>query len=147
MLEFYVRAIVANPSASHTATIYLLNLEQKILLPIETGINAADWIMDAQNKTHHPRPTIYNTTNRILTSLGGKITKIIIYKCLKEIFYAYIQIKKGTEYIEVDSKPSDALTLALLKKKPIYVLPKVYEKFGIKLTEELINEWTQRRYS
>lgn len=147
MLEFYVRAIVSNPNVSNTATVYLLNLEKKILLPIEMGINAANWIMDAQNKTQHPRPTAYNTTNRIIKTLGAKITKIIIYKKQGEIFYAYIQIKQGDKYFEIDTRPSDAITLALLQRKPIYVFSKVFEKVGIEITEELVNKWNQRKYS
>lgn len=147
MLEFIVRAVVANPNVSQKAVVYLLNFEKKILVPIEMGWEAADYVMQAQSRVRNPRPITHRTTNKIINALGGEFTKIIIYKKMDGIFYAYIQIKKEDSYLEIDSRPSDAITMALLQNKPIYIIEKVYKKFGIELNSELLKEFNQFRYS
>jgi len=141
MLQFYIKAIIANQGNIYSDhTIYLFNDENSYLLPMSIGPRAAESIILAQQRFPEPRPHIHNTAMRIAKALGADITAIIINRFEDEIFYAHIRLEKEGKVYDIDSKPSDAISIALRSKSPIYIEEEVLKDAGIKITKDLIEK-------
>lgn len=141
MLKFYIKAIIANQGNMYSNnTIYLFNDLEAILLPISIGPRAAEDLILAQQKLLEIRPHIHNTATRLVKATGGEITSIIINRFEGEIFYSLIRIEKDGKIYDVDSKPSDAMAIAIRNSLPIYVVKNVLRGAGIKITKDLIEK-------
>lgn len=140
MLEFKIKAIIVDPNKIvANTTIYLFNKRNKILLPIIMTNRAAEKIILARRNELEPRPHVHNTTERIIKALGGKIESIIINKCQGKVFYSYVRIIRNKKEYDVDSKPSDSISIGLRSNAPIFVKENVYKKTGIEITKELLD--------
>jgi len=140
MLRFEIKAIIAdeNKIVRHD-TIYLFNKEKKLLLPIKINDSETKNLLLAYDSRMQHRPTIHDTAKRLISALRGQIDKVIINDYSQDIYYAYIRIKHKDKYLDVDSKISDAIALALRSNAPIFVKNRVTRKAGIKLTRELLD--------
>jgi hypothetical protein len=136
--EFVLKAVIPD-TQSGSSTVYIYNNDTKILLPISMASeNAANVLLAKSYKTSF-RPTFFNTIKRSFLSLNISITKVLIYKVLDDVFYAYLCLKnaEGVE-VEIDSKVSDALALSYECCVPIYVTSNVYQEAGILITKDLL---------
>jgi len=139
MLEFEVKAVVDDPeSLKQDSTVYLFNKEQRILLPIKMPPPSAVTILNARETPNEIRPHIHNTAIRIIKALKAEVDSITIYAYQEEIFYSYIKIRRGGNCLEIDARPSDAISIALRQDVPVFVNESVYERVGIKVTKELL---------
>lgn len=139
MYKFELKTIVAgNEGNFGNHTVYLFCKEQDLLLPIKMAAPAAETIILAKDSSNEPRPHIHDTAKRLISALDGKIDRIIFSGYENEIFYTYIRVKNEKGSFDIDAKPSDAISIALRSKAPIYVEAHVVEKAGIKITEELL---------
>ena len=142
MLEFEVKAVVDDPeNLEKDSTVYLFNKEQSLLLPIKMNNTAAKYILDAHAKPMEPRPHVHNTFIRVITALHAEIDSIIIYSYQDSIFYSYIRLKRETEFMDIDARPSDAISIALRHKVPVFVNEEVYASAGIVVTKELLKSY------
>lgn len=142
MLEFEVKAVVNDPeSLEKDSTVYLFNKEQGILLPIKMHTLAAGYILDAHAKPMEPRPHVHNTILRIITALKAQVDSVLIYSYQDKIFYSYIRLRRETEFMDIDARPSDAISIALRHKVPVFVKDEVYASEGIKVTKELLKSY------
>ncbi len=73
------------------------------------------------------RPFTHDLMRNLIDKLGGKVERVVVDDLLQDTFYARILIEKGKETIEIDSRPSDAIALALRSRAPIYVAESVLE--------------------
>lgn len=91
-------------------------------LPIWIGIfEAASIAMELQGM-HPPRPMTHDLLKATIDKLGGKVTKIVINDVKEGTFYAVIEIEKEKgEKLTIDSRPSDAIALAIRTSAPIFV--------------------------
>lgn len=140
MIEFELTAIVADDNFK-THTIYLLNKEQQLLLPIKMSKRSAENLLIAKDKKPEPRPHIHNTVCRITSALNAKIKEVIISSCHNDIYYSYIRVQNGRGSFDIDAKPSDSLAIALRNKCPIYVNKKVATASAIKISSELLMKY------
>jgi bifunctional DNase/RNase len=88
--------------------------------------------MELQGTTA-PRPLTHDLLKSVITELGGRMTNIIISDLVDDIFYARLVIDANGRHVEVDSRPSDAIALAVRAKVPIYVADSVLERAGVTL--------------
>ena len=79
-----------------------------------------------QNRTPD-RPFTHDLLRNVIDKLGGKVNRVIVDDLLQDTFYARILVERGEETIEIDSRPSDAIALALRFRSPIYVSENVLE--------------------
>ena len=105
-------------------------------LPIWIGPAEADSIAVKLQDVSVPRPLTHDLLNLVITTLGGSVSHIVVSDLLNDTFYAKISIQLNGSNFEVDSRPSDAIALAVRVKAPIYVEDSVMEKGGVALDPE-----------
>jgi len=105
-------------------------------LPIWIGPAEADAIAVKLQGVTVPRPLTHDLLRLVIDSLGATIRSIIVSDLKSDTFYAKIVLNIDGEQIEIDSRPSDALALAVRADVPIYADEVVLDKAGILLDEE-----------
>lgn len=105
-------------------------------LPIWIGPAEADAIAAKLQGVKLERPLTHDLLRSMIDALGARANSIIIYDLKNDVFYAKILLSVDGGQIEVDSRPSDALALAVRVEVPIYVDESVMDKAGILLDRE-----------
>jgi len=103
---------------------YILILEKdknKIQIPILIGSNEAQALSLAYEDIRLPRPTTHDLIINLTNELDATIECVVIKKYQNGTFLSSIIIKKGNETLELDSRPSDAISIAEKEKIPMYV--------------------------
>jgi bifunctional DNase/RNase len=108
--------------------IILKDFEEKMALPIWIGLIEASAIATELEKIQLARPMTHDLMRNILVELDVEVKKIEVNDLADNTFYARIYLKKGTEEFVMDSRPSDAIALALRTSAPIFVDRRVMEK-------------------
>ncbi len=105
-------------------------------LPIWIGPAEADAIAVKLQDVNVPRPLTHDLLSSVIDNLGATVNSIIVNDLKNDTFYAKIILNVDGGVIEVDSRPSDALALAVRVEAPIYVDETVLDKAGILLDQE-----------
>lgn len=114
-------------------------LKEKIAeryLPIWIGPSEADAIAVKLQGVSVPRPLTHDLLCSVIDALGAKVNSIVVTDLKNDTFYARIILNIDGEQIEVDSRPSDALALAVRTDVPIFAEETVLDKAGILLDRE-----------
>ncbi len=119
-VEMKVRGLALDP-VSNMPIIILRDEEEKRSLPIWVGIFEANAIALELEKISTPRPMTHDLIKNILDSVEAKVEKIVVNDLRDNTFFALIHLRLGDEEITVDSRPSDAIALALRVAAPIFV--------------------------
>ncbi len=119
-VEMKVRGLALDP-VSNMPIIILRDEEDKRSLPIWVGIYEANAIALELEKISTPRPMTHDLIKNILESVEAKVEKIVVNDLRDNTFFALIHLRLGEEEITVDSRPSDAIALALRVAAPILV--------------------------
>ncbi len=123
----------------------LMNYQRVVILkekageryvPIWIGLAEADAIVVKLQGATVPRPLSHDLLYSIINALGATIDFIVISDLKGDTFYANIVLKVDGGQIEIDSRPSDALALAIRSEAPIYVDEIVLDKASILLDKE-----------
>ncbi|OGI04218.1 MAG: hypothetical protein A2Y25_08730 [Candidatus Melainabacteria bacterium GWF2_37_15] len=125
MIEMFIMGIAID-TRSGSPIIILNDQENRKALPIWIGQAEASAIIKILENIETPRPMTHDLINSILDTVSCKIKKIEINDLNENTYYATIFLtdKNGKDY-EIDSRPSDAITLALKNRAPIFVTPNV----------------------
>jgi len=105
-------------------------------LPIWIGAAEADAIAVKLQGVTVPRPLTHDLLGLVIDSLGAAVDSIIVNDLKSDTFYAKIILNVDGRQVEIDSRPSDALALAVRAGVPIFVDEAVLDKAGIVLDEE-----------
>jgi len=105
-------------------------------LPIWIGAAEADAIAVKLQGVNVPRPLTHDLLRLVIDSLGATVDSIIVNDLKSDTFYAKVVLNVDGGQVEIDSRPSDALALAVRAEVPIYVDEAVLDKAGILLDEE-----------
>lgn len=119
---------------------YILLLQQvngEETLPIWIGKPEADSIALALGKVLTPRPLTHDLIKNILDELEVRITKVVITDLIDNTYYALIYAFDGARERTIDSRPSDAVAIALRVQAPIFVEEGIFE---LRKADEL-EEW------
>jgi len=122
---------VAIDMKSNMPVIILKEKEGNKTLPIWVGLFEAQAIALALENVKPPRPLTHDLTKSIIEKLKGKVDKVVINDLKHNTFYARIVMRKNGESIQIDSRPSDAIALALRLKVPIYIDEAVMDKVAV----------------
>ena len=87
-----------------------------------------------------PRPMTHDLVNDIIGELEGRITRITVTELRENTFYAQITVQRNGSEIEIDSRPSDAIALAIRAEAPIFAADEVIEESAIEFEGEDVNE-------
>ena len=96
--------------------------------PIVIGIFEATSIDRRVKRLPSPRPLTHDLVAGAIDALGGELRDIYISELREHTYYAKLRIRKEGELIEVDSRPSDAIALAVTARVPIYVAEDVLDE-------------------
>ena len=105
-------------------------------LPIWIGPTEADAIAVKLQGVSVPRPLTHDLLRSVVDALGARVNCIVVNDLKNDTFYAKITLDVDGGQMEVDSRPSDALALAVRVEAPIYVEESVLDKAGIRLDKE-----------
>ena len=105
-------------------------------LPIWIGPTEADAIALKLQDVDVPRPLTHDLLGAIITSLGATVEHVLVSDLSDDTFYAKIVLKLNGSTLEIDSRPSDALALAVRTKAPIFAESSVVEKAGVQMDME-----------
>jgi bifunctional DNase/RNase len=119
-VEMKIRGLMMDP-VTNMPIVVLKDLNGNTILPIWVGIYEANAIALEIEKVSTPRPMTHDLIKTLLLGLGTGIRKVVVSELKDDTFYAVIWLDKDGELISVDSRPSDALALALRLDCPIYV--------------------------
>ena len=101
--------------------VILKDVGGETVLPIWVGVYEANAIALEMEKVSTPRPMTHDLIKNVLTGLETKVHKVVVTELREDTFYAVIWLERGGEVISIDSRPSDALALALRVDCPIFV--------------------------
>lgn len=136
LIEMNVEGLLFDPRSS-MYILLLKEIEGDGRLPIWIGKPEADSIALALGKVVTPRPLTHDLIKNITDGLKVRITKIIVTEILENTYYALICLNDGKKETLVDSRPSDAIAVALRSNAPIFIEESIMEK---RSTDEL-EEW------
>jgi len=147
LVEVKVFGLAMDPVTS-TPIVILKDLEEKRAIPIWIGLFEASAIATQMEGVNLARPMTHDLMNEILNILEVKVLKVVISDLKSNTFFAVIHILKGEVSITIDSRPSDAIALALRANAPIFIDEKIIERstniyFGRK--SEDLNKYTKEQ--
>ena len=109
-------------------------------LPIWIGHpEAAAILMKLQNAST-PRPMTHDLVTDILGQLDAKVVRITVTELRENTFYAQVTVQQDGQEIDIDSRPSDAIALAIRAEAPIFAADEVIEESGIEFEGDEVNE-------
>src|SRR5690242_21570670 len=119
-VEMKIRGLMMDP-VTNMPIVVLKDMNGTSILPIWVGIYEANAIALEIEKVSTPRPMTHDLIKTLLLGLGTGIRKVVVSELKDDTFYAVIWLDRSGDLISVDSRPSDALALALRLDCPIYV--------------------------
>lgn len=126
-LRMEIKGLMLDPS-SNVPIVILRDEESDVFLPIWIGIFEANAIALRIEGVEPPRPMTHDLLLASLRTLGAAIERIVISDLKESTFFAIIHLDRAGEKMTIDSRPSDAIALALRAEAPIFVLRAVLEK-------------------
>ena len=105
-------------------------------LPIWIGNNEADAIVIQLQSVPVPRPQTHDLLKSVIGELGAKVTRIVVNDLENDVFYARVNIDIDGKHVEIDSRPSDAIALAVRVQAPIFAEETVLDKAGVALDND-----------
>lgn len=119
-VEVEVRS-VGFDNASNAPVVVLQDHDRKVALPIWIGPAEAQSIAMQMQGINPPRPLTHDLVKTILDRAGVELQKVVIQDLKDSTYYARIYLQAGRQALEVDSRPSDAIALAVRFHRPIFV--------------------------
>ncbi len=135
MIEMVVESIRVS-LINYQRVVILKEKESDRYLPIWIGPAEADAIAIELQEVAVARPLTHDLLRSVIGALGAKVTSIVINDLASDTFYARIMLDANGRHVEIDSRPSDAVALAVRVKVPIYADETVLERAGIVLEKE-----------
>lgn len=119
-VEMTIRGLMLDP-VTQMPIVILKDVGSDTVLPIWVGAYEAQAIALEMEKVSTPRPMTHDLIKNVLTGLETQVHKVVVTELREDTFYAVIWLERGGEVISIDSRPSDALALALRVDCPIFV--------------------------
>ena len=134
LIEVFVESIRVNMT-NYKRVVMLKEKTAARYLPIWIGHFEADAIAIPMQNMPVSRPLTHDLLGQIITQLGAKLSQVVINELADETFYAKLVLENGSKKIEIDSRPSDAIAVAIRAKVPIFVEDSVLDKAGMVFDE------------
>jgi hypothetical protein len=144
-IEMKIRGLMMDP-VTNMPIVILKDVNGSAILPIWVGVYEANAIALEIEKVTTPRPMTHDLIKSLLMGLNTGVQKVVVNELKDDTFYALIWLERDGEIISVDSRPSDALAVALRLDCPIYVEESVLKssKMSSSVSEKVNNEELRR---
>ncbi len=147
-IEMKIRGLMMDP-VTNMPIVILKDVNGTAVLPIWVGIYEANAIALEIEKVTTPRPMTHDLLKNVLTGLETRVSKVVVSELREDTFYALIWLEKEGQLMSIDSRPSDALALALRVDCPIYVDEDVLKNSKVsgaasdKVNSEELRRWLE----
>lgn len=135
MIETVVKSIRFN-RITNNRVVLLKEVAGERYLPIWIGEFEAHAIAMQLQGVESPRPLPYDLMRSMVSELSGSIAHVLVNELSMDVFYARVIVNVDGRTIELDSRPSDAIALAVRSGSPIYVNEDVMERAGVNLEDD-----------
>lgn len=136
MVEVEIDSIRVSLMSEHRVVV-LKTLEQELYLPIWIGPYEAEAIAIRLKGVDISRPLTHDLLNNVIGEMGGDISHILVNDLRDDTFYAVISVEVNGRLLEIDSRPSDAIALAVRAGARIFVDEGVLEQASITPEEDI----------
>jgi uncharacterized protein len=119
-VEMKIRGLTMDP-VTNMPIVVLNEQSSDVVLPIWVGVYEANAIAMEIEKVTTPRPMTHDLLKNLLVGLDTMVRKVVVTELRDDTFFAVIWLEREGESISIDSRPSDALALALRVDCPIFV--------------------------
>jgi bifunctional DNase/RNase len=136
MIEVTIDSIRVSLMSQHRVVI-LKDVDSERYLPIWIGPCEADAITVELQEVEVARPLTHDLLKTLVNEVGASVSHILVNDLRDDVFYARIVVDLNGRRLEIDSRPSDAIALAVRVRVPIFVEDEVMEKAAITPEEEV----------
>ncbi len=147
--EMKISGLTMDPQ-TNTPIVVLKDLKSEVSLPIWIGLLEATAIATELEQVQFSRPMTHDLIKNLMAHLGVRVEKVEVCDLKDNTFYAWIYLNVNGKQTRIDSRPSDALAIALRANAKIYVDEKVIEKSGrletegkAEIKDEEAKKWTE----
>ncbi|HEV2021876.1 MAG TPA: bifunctional nuclease family protein [Terriglobales bacterium] len=147
-VEMKIRGLMMDP-VTNMPIVILKDVSGDAVLPIWVGIYEANAIALEIEKVTTPRPMTHDLIKNLLVGLDTQVHKVVVSDLREDTFFAVIWLEREGRVISVDSRPSDALALALRLDCPIFVEDTVLKSSKLassvtdKVSSEELRKWLE----
>ena len=147
-VEMKIRGLMMDP-VSNMPIVVLKDVQGTAILPIWVGVYEANAIALEIEKVQTPRPMTHDLLKNLLLGLEVQVQKVVVSDLKDDTFYAIIWMERDGQVISMDSRPSDALALALRLDCPIFVNEQVLKNSKVasavseKSNHEELRKWLE----
>jgi len=147
-VEMRIRGLMMDP-VTNMPIVILKDTNGDSVLPIWVGVYEANAIALEIEKVTTPRPMTHDLIKNLLTGLDTQVHKVVVTELREDTFFAVIWLERDGRVISIDSRPSDALALALRVDCPIFVdddVMKTYKQANSvndRVSSEELRKWLE----
>jgi uncharacterized protein len=147
-VEMKIRGLMMDPM-TNMPIVVLKDVGSDTVLPIWVGVYEANAIAMEIEKVTTPRPMTHDLIRNLLAGLDAHVHKIVVNELRDDTFYAVIWMERDGKVISIDSRPSDALAVALRVDCPIFVDEEVLKSSkkanaaGDRVSSEELRKWLE----
>src|SRR6478752_5684123 len=147
-VEMKIRGLMMDP-VTNMPIVILKDVGSDQVLPIWVGIYEANAIALEMEKVTTPRPMTHDLLKNLLIGLDANVRKVVVNELKDDTFFAIIWLEREGQIVSIDSRPSDALALALRVDCPIFVEDEVLKNSKLaanvsdRVTSEELRKWLE----
>jgi uncharacterized protein len=147
-VEMKIRGLMMDP-VTNMPIVVLKDVSGEGVLPIWVGVYEANAIALEIEKVSTPRPMTHDLIKNVLMGLEAQVSRVVVSELRDDTFYAVIWMEREGHMISIDSRPSDALALALRVDCPIFVEDEVLKSSKLsaaisdKASSEELRKWLE----
>ena len=127
LVEMSIKGLMMDP-LTNLPIVLLRDPSSDRVLPIWVGPVEANAIALQVENVSAPRPMTHDLLRNVLAELGASLTRVVITDLHDNTFYAYLELKRGSEVVFVDARPSDAIALSIRTRAPVFVDTRVLDQ-------------------
>ena len=136
LIEMTIKGLMVDP-ITNMPIIILRDKDGQRVLPIWVGVFEANAIALQIENVSTPRPMTHDLLSEVLSELDVNCTRVAVTELRENTFYASISLRVNGRELEIDSRPSDALALAVRAGAPIYAADEVIAESAIEFEHEV----------
>lgn len=127
LVRMEIKGLLMDP-VSNMPVVILRDADDGLFLPIWVGLFEANAIALEMEKIATPRPMTHDLLKNVLSELEAHVDRVVINALKDNTFFARIHLTRGDAHWDIDSRPSDAIALALRSSAEIFVEQDVLDK-------------------
>ncbi|HZU42754.1 MAG TPA: bifunctional nuclease family protein [Terriglobales bacterium] len=147
-IEMKIRGLMMDP-VTNMPIVILKDVGGDSVLPIWVGVYEANAIALEIEKVNTPRPMTHDLIKNLLVGLDTQVHKVVVTELREDTFFAVIWLERDGHIVSIDSRPSDALALALRVDCPIFVEDEVLKSSKLasqvsdRVSAEELRKWLE----